>query len=248
MKNMFVALTAAISVPLGAQILSVTPAFPTQNDTVTVVYDATQGNAVLTGVSPVYAHAGLITSASTSPTNWQFVQGTWGQPTAKVLMTNLGNNKHQIKYHIPTFYGFPGGTQVQQLAFVFRNAAGTVVGRSADGTDIYYPIYPANSGLLAAFFAPSGPQIANPGDTLKLVAAANQSAVLKIYDNGVLKTTVANTASLNYNLIATTPGAHTVVLEAVSGTSTAYDTIYYTGNPIQMVAPVPQGWLDGAYS
>jgi len=47
-------------------------------------------------------------------------------------------------------------------------------------------------------------------------------------------------------LIATTPGAHTVVLEAVSGTSTAYDTIHYTGNPIQMVAPVPQGWLDGA--
>jgi glycosidase len=246
MKNVFVALIVAISVPLGAQILSVTPAFPTQNDTVTVVYDATQGNAALTGVSPVYAHAGLITSASTSPTNWQFVQGTWGQPTAKVLMTNLGNNKHQIKYHIPTFYGFPGGTQVQQLAFVFRNAAGTVVGRSADGTDIYYPIYPANSGLLAAFFAPSGPQIANPGDTLKLVAAANQSAVLKIYDNGVLKTTVSNTASLNYNLIATTPGAHTVVLEAVSGTSTAYDTIHYTGNPIQMVAPVPQGWLDGA--
>ncbi|MFZ9597825.1 MAG: hypothetical protein ACO28T_05445, partial [Schleiferiaceae bacterium] len=115
MKNVFVALFAAICVPVSAQILSVTPAFPTQNDTVTVVYDATQGNAALTGVSPVYAHAGLITSASTSLTNWQFVQGTWGQPTAKVLMTNLGNNKHQIKYHIPTFYGFPGGTQVQQL-------------------------------------------------------------------------------------------------------------------------------------
>ena len=246
MKNVFVALFAAICVPVSAQILSVTPAFPTQNDTVTVVYDATQGNAALTGVSPVYAHAGLITSASTSLTNWQFVQGTWGQPTAKVLMTNLGNNKHQIKYHIPTFYGFPGGTQVQQLAFVFRNAAGTVVGRSADGTDIYYPIYPANSGLLAAFFAPVGPQIANPGDTLKLVAASNQSATLKIYDNGVLKTTVSNATALNYNLIATTPGAHTVVLEAVSGTSTAYDTIHYTGNPIQMVAPVPQGWLDGA--
>ncbi|MEY4460415.1 MAG: hypothetical protein RL429_404 [Bacteroidota bacterium] len=236
----------AFALPSTAQILSVTPAFPTQNDTVTVVYDATQGNAALTGVSPVYAHAGLITSASTSLTNWQFVQGTWGQPTAKVLMTNLGNNKHQIKYHIPTFYGFPGGTQVQQLAFVFRNAAGTVVGRSADASDIYYPIYPANSGLLAAFFAPVGPQIANPGDTLKLVAASNQSATLKIYDNGVLKTTVANATALNYDLIATTPGAHTVVLEAVSGTSTAYDTIHYTGNPIQMVAPVPQGWLDGA--
>ncbi len=229
-----------------AQVLSVTPAFPTQNDTVTIVYDATQGNAALVGTSPVYAHAGLITSTSTSPANWQFVQGTWGQPTPKVLMTSLGNNKHRIKYHIPTFYGFPTGAQVQQLAFVFRNAGGTVVGRSADGTDIYYPIYPANSGLLAAFFAPSGPQIANPGDTLRLVAASNQSATLKIYDNGVLKTTVANATALNYDLVVTSAGAHTVVLEAASGTSTVYDTIRYTGNPIQLVAAVPSGWLDGA--
>ena len=125
-----------------AQVLSVTPAFPTQNDTVTIVYNAAQGNGALVGTTPVYAHAGLITSASTSPTNWQFVQGTWGQPTAKVLMTDLGGNQHRIKYHIPSFYGFPTGTQVQELAFVFRNAAGTVVGRSADGSDIYYPIYP----------------------------------------------------------------------------------------------------------
>ena len=229
-----------------AQILSVTPAFPTQNDSVTIVYNAAQGNGALVGTTPVYAHAGLITSTSTSPTNWQFVQGTWGQPTAKVLMTDLGGNIHRINYHIPTFYGFPAGTQVQELAFVFRNAAGTVVGRSADGSDIYYPIYPANAGLLAAFFAPTGPQIAEIGDTISLVAASNQSATLKIYDNGVLKTTVLNATSLNYDLLVTQSGQHTVVLEATSGTSTAYDTLIYVSNPIQMVASVPQGWVDGA--
>ena len=229
-----------------AQILSVTPAFPTQNDSVTIVYNAAQGNGALVGTTPVYAHAGLITSTSTSPTNWQFVQGTWGQPTAKVLMTDLGGNVHRIKYHIPTFYGFPTGTQVHELAFVFRNAAGTVVGRSADGSDIYYPIYPANAGLLAAFFAPTGPQIAHPGDTISLVAASNQSATLKIYDNGVLKTTVSNSTSLNYDLLVAQSGQHTVVLEAISGTSTAYDTLRYISNPNPLVAALPTGWLDGA--
>ncbi|NQW41603.1 MAG: hypothetical protein HQ466_06485, partial [Cryomorphaceae bacterium] len=246
MKNLLMLFGLVLLTASQAQILSVTPAFPTQNDTVTVVYNAAEGNAALMGLSPVYAHAGLITSASTSPTNWQFVQGSWGQPTAKVLMTSLGNNKHRIKYHIPSFYGFPAGTQVQQLAFVFRNAAGSVVGRSADGSDIYYSVYPANAGLLAAFFAPSGPQIANPGDTISLVAASNQLATLKVYDNGLLKTTATNVSALNYDLVASSPGQHTVVLEASSGSLTAYDTLYYTGNPIQMVAAVPPGWLDGA--
>ena len=54
---------------LEAQILSITPAFPSQNDTVTVIYDASEGNGALVGYTPVYAHAGLITNQSTSPTD-----------------------------------------------------------------------------------------------------------------------------------------------------------------------------------
>ena len=84
----------------------VTPAFPSQNDTITVVFDATEGNGALTGVSPVYAHAGLITNQSTSPTDWKHVQGNWGTADPNVLMTSLGNNLHQLQYHIPTYYGF----------------------------------------------------------------------------------------------------------------------------------------------
>ena len=91
-------LLASALLPLNAlaQILSVTPAFPSQNDTVTIIYDATEGNGALTGVVPVYAHAGLITNQSTSPTDWKHVQGNWGTTDASVLMTNLGNNLHKI--------------------------------------------------------------------------------------------------------------------------------------------------------
>ena len=88
------------------QILNIDPAFPTQNDTVTIVYDASQGNGALVGVVPVYAHAGLITNASTSPSDWQNVQGNWGTADPNTLMTPLGNNLHEISYHIPTYYGF----------------------------------------------------------------------------------------------------------------------------------------------
>src|SRR6056300_977623 len=86
-----------------AQILSVTPAFPSQNDTVTIVFDATEGNGALVGYTPVYAHAGLITNQSTSPTDWKHVQGNWGTADPKVLMTPLGNNRHKLEFHMPTF-------------------------------------------------------------------------------------------------------------------------------------------------
>jgi len=93
-KSLFFLLVLTFS--LNGQILELSPAFPTVNDVVTIVYDASQGNAALLGVNQVYCHAGLITSTSTSPTNWQYVQGNWGQADPQVQMTNLGNNKHSI--------------------------------------------------------------------------------------------------------------------------------------------------------
>ena len=49
------------------QILTSTPAFPTQNDQITVFYDATTGNSDLSGYTPIYAHTGVITNNSVGP-------------------------------------------------------------------------------------------------------------------------------------------------------------------------------------
>ena len=135
-RSLFAIFCIAFSAMVNAQILTVTPAFPSQNDTVTIIYDATEGNGALTGIVPVYAHAGLITNQSTSPTDWKHVQGNWGTADASVLMTNLGNNLHKIEYHMPTFYGFGSSVVVQQMAFVFRNASGSIVGR--DPTEMIF--------------------------------------------------------------------------------------------------------------
>ena len=59
------------------------PTFVTQDDSVTIRFDATQGNGALAGIVPVYMHTGVITSQSTSPTNWQRVQGNWGNHDPK---------------------------------------------------------------------------------------------------------------------------------------------------------------------
>jgi hypothetical protein len=57
------------------------PVFPKTDDDVTITFDATQGNGALAGVSPVYAHAGVITNQSNSPSDWKYVKTTWGVPT-----------------------------------------------------------------------------------------------------------------------------------------------------------------------
>ena len=228
-----------------AQVVSVSPAFPTVADVVTITYHANEGNAALTGVSTVYAHMGLITSTSTSNTNWQYVQGVWGTADAQVLMTNIGNNTHQITIDIDVFYNFPVGTDVQKLAFVFRNAAGTIVGRESDGSDIFYDVYPSTAGFLANFFAPTTNQVTNLNDQIAIQAQSNQPADLSIFDNGVLISSQSNTTVLDYELTVSSPGEHLVELVATNGSTSISDTFKYIVNPTLNLQDPPAGMKQG---
>lgn len=125
-----------------SQILSVTPATPTVNDTVTIIYDSSEGNAALLGDSPIYAHTGVLTTESQNENDWKYVKTNWGENTPETLMEDLGDNKHRIKFHIKSYYGIPDGVTVTDLAFVFRNESTTLVGRSSSNGDIFYPLYP----------------------------------------------------------------------------------------------------------
>jgi 1,4-alpha-glucan branching enzyme len=235
----------AAAIPAYSQILDITPAFPTINDNLTIIYNAQEGNGALAGTSPVYAHTGLITDQSTSPSNWLFVQGNWGTADASVLMTNLGNDQHSITIDLDQFYGIPGTTVVEELALVFRNADGSIVGRSSNGSDIYYPIYPTNTGFLARFFTPESAQIVDVGDQLQIVAKSNELATLTLYDNGMLQTSVSTADLLDYMLTISSPGEHELVLEANNGTTIVYDTILYIVNPPINVIDPPVGTISG---
>jgi glycosidase len=246
-KNTFTLLLISFAFTLNAQILQITPTFPMQNDVVTVIYDASAGNGALVGTSTVYAHAGVITTASTSPTDWKFVQGNWGTADPNTIMTNLGNDLHQITIDIGNFYGFPNGTTVLQLSFVFRDAAGNIVGRAADGSDIYYDVYPANAGLLAKFFKPYDvTQIANINETIDIQGAANTNSTLQIFDDGNLIASQNNATTINHTLTVATQGLHTVELVANNGAATVRDTFFYTANPTVVVQDPPANLEYGA--
>lgn len=226
--------------------VTLAPAFATQTDTITLTYDATQGNAGLVGVNTVYIHTGVITNLSSSASDWRHVQGMWGIDDPKVRMTNIGNNKHQIKFYIPTYYNLPVAETVQQLAMVFRNVDGSKEGKTSTGSDIYAPIYTA--GLQANFAKPTQDfGLYQLSDTLYLEATASQNVDLSIYHESILLSTSANTTSLNYKLYIGDygPGKFTVHLRAQKNGTTLFDTIQYLARAATAVAVEPRVVEEG---
>ncbi|MEM8892302.1 MAG: hypothetical protein AAGD28_30260, partial [Bacteroidota bacterium] len=210
--------------PLSAQIINIDPVFPTMDDTITLVYDATQGSAGLVGVNQVYAHAGLITDQSSTPSDWKYVQGNWGTDDPKVKMTYLGDNKHELKYHARTFYGVPANENVQRLAFVFRNVNGSREGKTATNGDIFYDVFDASS-FNVALLAPEGASILEVNETLDVRFASSANSSLSLYKNGGLVTQV-NGREINYTIQEAVAGDFWFRVEADNGSQVKKDSFF----------------------
>ncbi len=130
------------------QILTVIPTHPNTNDSVVITYDAKLGNGELAGFTGnVYAHTGLITSESVNSNDWKHVVGKWATADPRVLMQRIGDDLYRISFNIKKFFGIdPDKGNVLQLAFVFRNKDGSLVGRSVENDDIFYDINISDPG------------------------------------------------------------------------------------------------------
>lgn len=191
-----------------AQVVWTEPAFPTQGDDIVLYFDATQGNAGLADFAgDVYAHMGLITSASNGPTDWQYVQGTWGTEDAKVLMSREGPDLYSKSYNIADFHGLPTGELVEQLAFVFRSGNGSQAGRATDGSDIYLEVFPPGNELFVSLLSPEENTIIYVDEELEVELLINREANVEITDNnGVVFSGQTDVVSLNLSDLEA--GAH----------------------------------------
>ncbi|MCB0798526.1 MAG: hypothetical protein KDB85_12985, partial [Chitinophagales bacterium] len=126
MKKIFFAIVVITTTLTRAQVVSTDPAFPVQDGTVTIIFDATQGNGALAGVAPpIFAHTGVVTNESATETSWLLVQGNWGTYDENVLMTEIGDDLYSITYNINDYYSVPAGDTVFRMGFVFRNTDGS---------------------------------------------------------------------------------------------------------------------------
>jgi len=235
---------------LFAQVITTSPLFPVDRDSVTLIFDAAQGNGELMNVAPpIYAHTGVITNLSTSPTDWRYVIAEWNENTAKAQLTPLGNNKYsfKIKPSIRSFYAVPATEQIEQMAFVFRNSDGSKVGRNADGSDIYADVYPAVTSVNIVL--PSERDLyPKQLDAIQISAISPLADTLKIFLNGALIEATAG-QTISKTILADNFGhnwvKYWVRILAKNDTASAADSFSYTVIPSPTVASLPTGMVDG---
>ncbi len=252
-RNLIILLLFGVYSPLvTGQVIWTDPAFPTPNQPVTVYFDATQGTGGLANCNcDVYVHTGLITSKSTSPSDWRYVVTTWGVANSAWKMTPVPGQPNQFSYHIgPSIRAFYGATDptesILKLAFVFRNADGSKEGKDVGGADIFYPVYPDQQTFSVQLVKPAEPVVfASMGQVIPVQGEASHEATLTLFDNG---TQVYSTfgKTLEYNLVVTSGGTHEVVFNGyVNDTASASVSFtYLVPDPIQL-APLPAGVEPG---
>ena len=155
MKKFFSLILCFVAVAASAQIITSTPTVVPKYYTgqITLVFDATKGNAGMKGASKCYAHTGY----STKDGDWNNVVGTSWRSASAPQLTSLGNDKWQLVIpNMYTFYNIPEGTDVTALDFVFHDGpGGSKEGKTSNGQDIFFLIGEENAGDIWDGFEPA---------------------------------------------------------------------------------------------
>jgi len=227
MKNFFtilffVIITSTISF---TQIVTTTPEYPTQNDSIVIFFDATQpgATALLNYTGTVYAHTGVTSNLGT----WQHVVGSWGNNTTQPALTRLDANHYKLTIGYPrTFYSVTNPSEkILKLSMVFRSASYGDPQRS--------------------------PAFVKFGETVPVTVNAVElgtkvsSLTINVDGTQVAQT---NTNNLTYNFVHSnySVGAHTVKVVGIDTSDIVDSTSFMMfSNPANTNAPLPNGLRPG---
>jgi glycosidase len=250
MKNFalfIVSLLLSCARPAKAQV-TCNPVFPCTDDNVSIYFNANEGNQGLAAeTGDVFMHAGVITNLSTGPSDWKYVRSVWASTDTTFRMWPLGGGIYAKSYNVRSFHNIPQGETVLKLAFVFRNGAGTKVGKTVDNGDIFYDMGCNGASLQTLMIQPNVPSLlATIGSTITFKGAASANATLTLKDNNAVLTTVNNVRTLDYSINVTSGGNHTVQFIANSGGADVIKSFTYTVPNATVIRDAPQGTQLGA--
>ncbi len=229
MKN-FISLFAffLISHVILAQVVTSDPTMPTDADEVTITFYADQGSGGLADYSgDIYAHTGVITSESSSSSDWKYVKADWSENIDDCKLTQVGTNEYTltISSSIRAFYGVPDGETIEKIAFVFRNSDGSQEGKDDGGDDIFVTVY-EDEGLQVSLTSHSERwEIVDSGAVVTFSMSATENADLSLYienDSPFAETTGTTLSGTDTFKVY---GNFTVYAKAESGTETAIDSV-----------------------
>lgn len=234
----------------GAQVVTSLPLFPLETDSVTIIFDATQGSGGLAGYTgDVYAHTGVITNNSISPSDWKYVKTTWGQNTPDTKLTRLGPDLYSLKVKpdIKAYYGVAAADTVLKMAFVFRSGVQVggnfLQGKMADGGDIFVTVY--RPGIQVTLNKPAdGISILNLYDTINVkLNSIFADSVFLFINNAEVKSAAGD--SLSYRIPAGSYGKFRVKGIARNSTSFATDSFYFFVRKPVTIESLPSGIRPG---
>ena len=249
MKKAFLLIfSGIISLLVSAQIIVTNPSVVTNDYTgeVEVIFDASLGNGGLkdyTGTD-VYAHTGVITSASTSDSDWKHAP-VWKDNSPKYLLSKLGNNKWKLMITpgMAGYYNLNPGEVVRKMAFVFRNSTATREAKDVGNKDIFVPVYEA--GLHVAFTAPGSNVSVVTGSSVNFVVSSTMTADLAIRMNQQLLASATANLSLSYSHVFSEVGDYKVIASATREGLTVYDTVDVVAYGPAVEQPRPAGVKPG---
>lgn len=237
-----------------AQLLSTTPTIPKETSTVNIVVDVSMGNKGLlnyANTNDVYVHIGAITGSDGS--DWKGVPFTWGSTTPAAKATYEGNNKYSFTVNnIRDFFNIPAGTPILKIAILFRNGAGTVVQRNADGSDMFVEVFgnELSGKFLKPFFQPKfipepEPDFVQVGEQAEFMYVASKLGSLSFILNGVEVENELSSNIITHTATISTPGNNRMIVNASAEGENFSDTLDFYVAPATEIAPVPAGMRQG---
>ena len=228
-----------------AQVVTTQPSPFLETDAVTIIFDATKGDAGLKDFTgDVFIYTGVVTSSPTGST-WNHVKNpsfSTGDPASKMTRSGTNANLYSITITPRTFYpGVLTTEKIYQLAMLFKNADGTKSGRGTSGSDIYIDV--AQDAFDLRFTNPTGtpPFFFAQNTATNVTVTTSIPATITLFLNGNQIAQQTNTTSLTAPVTLTQAGANTLRATAANGTTTAETSTTLQSRPAVTTAALPAG-------
>jgi hypothetical protein len=244
----------ATSISNAQAIVTLNPPFANASSSVTITYNADQGNGQLANLpagTVVYAHMGITVDGQ----NWQYVVGNWGTVDIRTAMTRIGNSNQYTLSLNPSirewFQSYntqqiPGNAVISKLCLVFRNATGSLEGKTSTNGDIFIDL--STSAFDAAITShPQTSLLVNNNQNYQFTGQSSAPSILEFTLDDASVANQTNATTLNYavNTSTLSGGLHTLVFSANNGAGIVRDTLYITKYTGTAIAALPANAQEG---
>ena len=254
MKRFYLFIAAVVALlPLtsAAQIVTTTPAIVQESSTgVVLTYHAASplGNGQLAGLpesTQIYAHIGVIMSGSSE---WSHVVTPWPQSdgsnadsanTPKNHLTRTAPDTYTLNIgDLRTYFDITDAdAHIDRIAVVFRNADGSLQGKTSADGDIFINVLP--EGFAMSFMSDAASTVINSPTEITFSVATTQAADLTISVNGTAIATAKGATTLSKAYKFEAKGSFAVTASAVHDGKTDTETITVTWPEASVAKPYP---------